>query len=283
MEPEAYDSLSGPFLAHLVLILSNYELGLPRAPIPRYDGPSDWQIDSILRTLETITNRMYTAEDTLAFIRASENWENNVDAKNRHGSGDIPHPSKSSAESSQGSLTSAPAIPPFNVTTSLKTSSSSDTPLVAPPGPFSNTAFETDKSAVDELRLVKAQVSDVVRVCNAVTRGDLSHKITVPVQGAFMVQVKDVVNGMVDKLGQFAKGVARVSQEFGTQCFWGGHTYMDDIQGTWADLTINLNVSFCLLPLSHPPLMLSPGCWIFLHIGNGGKYNEPDALDFRGR
>ena len=106
---------------------------------------------------------------------------------------------------------SASSLPPFNVTTSLETSSSSGTPLVVPPGSLSNTAFETDKSAVYELRLVKAQVSDVVRVCDAVAHGDLSHRITVPVQGSFMVQVRDVINRMVDKLVQFAKGVTRVS------------------------------------------------------------------------
>ena len=243
MESEACDSFSDPFLAHLILILSIYELGPPRSPIPRYDGPSTRQTDKILHALETISNRMYTAEDTL---KASENWENNLCAKNRHGSGDIPQPSNPSAESSQGSPSSTPPSPPFNVSTSIKTSSSSDTPLVVPPGPLSNTAFETDKSAVDELRLVKAQISDVVRVCNAVACGDLSHKVTVPVQGAFMIQVKDVINGMVDKLVQFAKEVTRVSesQEFGAQCTLGGHACMDGVQGTWADLTINLNVSF---------------------------------------
>ena len=89
-------------------------------------------------------------------------------------------------------------------------------------------------SAVEELRLLKAQVQDVARVCNAVARGDLSQKITVPVQGVVMVQLKDVINTMVmnlhscygiranllvkvDKLGQFAKEVTRVSQEVGTE------------------------------------------------------------------
>jgi len=52
-------------------------------------------------------------------------------------------------------------------------------------------------SAVEELRLLKAQVQDVARVCNAVARGDLSQKITVPVQGVVMVQLKDVINTMV--------------------------------------------------------------------------------------
>ena len=32
-----------------------------------------------------------------------------------------------------------------------------------------------------------------------------------------MVQLKDVINTMVDKLGQFAKEVTRVSQEVGTE------------------------------------------------------------------
>ena len=256
MEPEAYDFLSCLFLAHLVSSFPSTSSG--------FDGPSTWQADNILRALQTISNRMYTAEYTLAFIKASENWGNNVDAKSRHSSANIPHPSNPSAESSQGSLSSTPPFPPFDVKTSLKTSSSSGTPLVATPSPFSSTTFETDKSAVGELRLVKAQVSDVVRVCNAVSRGDLSHKITVPVQGAFMVQVKDVINGMVDKLVQFAKEVARISQEFSTQYIFGRHAYMGGVQGIWADLTINLNVSFCLLPLSYPSLMLSPNCLIFL-------------------
>jgi len=65
-------------------------------------------------------------------------------------------------------------------------------------------------SATEELKLLKAQVQDVARVCNAVARGDLSQKITVPVQGVVMVQLKDVINGMVDKLGQFAKEVSGV-------------------------------------------------------------------------
>jgi hypothetical protein len=94
-----------------------------------------------------------------------------------------------------------------------------------------------------------------------------------------MVQVKDVVNGMVDKLVQFAKVATRILQEFGAQCIFGGHACMDGVQGTWADLTINLNVSFCLLPLSYL-VKLSPNCLIFLYVENGGQYNESDALDF---
>jgi len=73
------------------------------------------------------------------------------------------------------------------------------------------------REQVQELQLLKDQVQDVARVCNAVARGDLSQKITVVVQGVVMVQLKDVINTMVDKLGQFAKEVTRVSQEVGTE------------------------------------------------------------------
>ncbi|KAH9058068.1 hypothetical protein EDB87DRAFT_1564499 [Lactarius vividus] len=92
-------------------------------------------------------------------------------------------------------------------------------------------------SAVEELRLLKAQVQDVARVCNAVARGDLSQKITVPVQGVVMVQLKDVINGMVDKLGQFAREVTRVSQEVGTEGKLGGQALVLDVEGTWRELT----------------------------------------------
>ena len=120
----------------------------------------------------------------------------------------------------------------------------SSSPLVVPMGPLAAAAFESGMSAVEELKLLKAQVQDVARVCNAVARGDLSQKITVPVQGVVMVQLKDVINTMVsaisrlasllaiseltktpfrwsslqvDKLGQFAKEVTRVSQEVGRE------------------------------------------------------------------
>jgi osomolarity two-component system sensor histidine kinase NIK1 len=64
-------------------------------------------------------------------------------------------------------------------------------------GPLAAATFESGMSAVEELKLLKAQVQDVARVCNAVARGDLSQKITVPVQGVVMVQLKDVINTMV--------------------------------------------------------------------------------------
>ncbi|KII84955.1 hypothetical protein PLICRDRAFT_116963 [Plicaturopsis crispa FD-325 SS-3] len=115
--------------------------------------------------------------------------------------------------------------------------SPSGSPLVVPPGPLAAAAFESGLSAVEELRLLKAQVQDVARVCNAVARGDLSQKITVPVQGVVMVQLKDVINTMVDNLGKFALEVTRVSQEVGTEGKLGGQALVLDVEGTWRELT----------------------------------------------
>ena len=338
MDGEAHSSSSDPFLAHLVVVLSIYELGPFPAPVPHYDGPSTWQTDSILRALKTMARRMYTAEDTLASIKASENWETGPDTKKRRSVGDTPPTTNPSANSSQADLSpssSSAFLPsssgstasgyssttvrsssgtpihhtssPFNlaslsaefeqdvdmsessfelepsqaahlpdralspmtisldglrsaidrpngslrtvngpsysapptshdlvscplcgraisdgisvgrISSAFKSSVSSGSPLVVPPGPLVNAAFESGMSAVEELRLLKTQVQDVARVCNAVARGDLSQKITVHVQGVVMVQLKDVINGMVDKLGQFAREVTRVSQEVGTE------------------------------------------------------------------
>jgi len=116
--------------------------------------------------------------------------------------------------------------------------SNDSSPMIVPSmGPLAHAAFESGMSAVEELKLLKAQVQDVARVCNAVARGDLSQKITVPVQGLVMVQLKNVINTMVDKLKLFAREVTRVSQEVGTDGKLGGQAHVVDVEGTWRQLT----------------------------------------------
>jgi hypothetical protein len=48
-----------------------------------FGAPFTWQTNNILCALKTMARRMYTAEDTLASIKASENWENGPDTKKR--------------------------------------------------------------------------------------------------------------------------------------------------------------------------------------------------------
>ncbi|KAK0548889.1 histidine kinase osmosensor [Tilletia horrida] len=95
---------------------------------------------------------------------------------------------------------------------------------------------ESGLSAQEELRLLKAQVQDIARVCKAVAFGDLSQHITVPVQGPVMVELKDIINQMVDRLSNFAAEVTRVSLEVGTEGKLGGQVEVEGVEGRWKEL-----------------------------------------------
>ena len=75
-----------------------------------------------------------------------------------------------------------------------------------------------------------------------VTKGDLTQKIEIEVEGE-MLTLKRTVNSMVDQLSAFASEVTRVALEVGTQGILGGQATVEGVQGTWADLTRNVNVS----------------------------------------
>ena len=107
-----------------------------------------------------------------------------------------------------------------------------------PPGPLVIPGPQTEMSALEELRLFKASVSDVARVCNAVVRGDLTQKITANVEGIVMNQLKDVINTMVDRLSQFSEEIIHVSFDFSSGCcngFPGGPRV--EPEGVWRELT----------------------------------------------
>lgn len=103
-------------------------------------------------------------------------------------------------------------------------------------GAFERYSDESGLSAQDELRLLKAQVQDIARVCKAVAFGDLSQHITVPVQGHVMVELKDIINQMVDRLSIFATEVTRVSLEVGTEGMLGGQVEVEGVEGRWREL-----------------------------------------------
>ncbi|KAF9448756.1 hypothetical protein P691DRAFT_625582, partial [Macrolepiota fuliginosa MF-IS2] len=52
-----------PFLRHLVLLLSVYELGTKSAPAPVWHGPRNWQTDAIIRAIVALGRRLWTAEE----------------------------------------------------------------------------------------------------------------------------------------------------------------------------------------------------------------------------
>ncbi|KAG8898167.1 hypothetical protein FRC01_011001, partial [Tulasnella sp. 417] len=56
-----------------------------------------------------------------------------------------------------------------------------------------------------------------------------------------MATLKDTVNSMVQQLNTFASEVTRVALEVGTMGVLGGQAQVEGVQGTWADLTNNVN------------------------------------------
>ncbi|MDF1504686.1 HAMP domain-containing protein [Roseisolibacter sp. H3M3-2] len=84
------------------------------------------------------------------------------------------------------------------------------------------------------------QLRDVSGVATAIARGDLSRKITADVRGEIL-QIKDVINTMVDQLNAFAGEVTRVAREVGTEGKLGGQAKVIGAAGVWRDLTDNVN------------------------------------------
>jgi CheY-like chemotaxis protein/signal transduction histidine kinase/HAMP domain-containing protein len=84
------------------------------------------------------------------------------------------------------------------------------------------------------------QVRNIALVTTAVANGDLSQKITVDVKGE-MLELKNTINSMVDRLSVFASEVTRVAREVGTEGLLGGQANVPGVAGTWKDLTDNVN------------------------------------------
>jgi CheY-like chemotaxis protein/HAMP domain-containing protein/signal transduction histidine kinase len=84
------------------------------------------------------------------------------------------------------------------------------------------------------------QVRNIALVTTAVASGDLSQKITVDAKGEVM-ELKNTVNNMVDKLRVFGNEVTRVAREVGTEGRLGGQANVPGVAGTWKDLTDSVN------------------------------------------
>src|SRR5438045_6053830 len=84
-----------------------------------------------------------------------------------------------------------------------------------------------------------AQVRDIAKVATAVAKGDLTQKITVDVKGEIL-DLKNVLNQMVDSLNIFADEVTRVAREVGTEGKLGGQALVTNVGGTWKELTDNV-------------------------------------------
>ncbi|KAF3015594.1 hypothetical protein G7054_g11050 [Neopestalotiopsis clavispora] len=84
------------------------------------------------------------------------------------------------------------------------------------------------------------QVREISKVTTAVAKGDLSTKISVEAKGEIL-QLKNTINSMVDRLSTFAFEVTKLAKEVGTDGTLGGQARVDDVEGKWKDLTENVN------------------------------------------
>src|SRR5882724_10878776 len=102
----------------------------------------------------------------------------------------------------------------------------------------------TWKDLTDNVNLLASnltvQLRDMSKVATAIASGDLTQKITVDVRGEIL-QIKNVINTMVDQLRSFAAEVTRVAREVGTEGKLGGQAAVPGVAGTWKDLTESVN------------------------------------------
>ncbi|MFT3693502.1 MAG: HAMP domain-containing protein [Kofleriaceae bacterium] len=84
------------------------------------------------------------------------------------------------------------------------------------------------------------QVRDISAVATAIARGDMTRKISVEVRGE-LLDLKNVINTMVDTLSAFADEVTRVAREVGVEGKLGGQAAVRGVSGTWKELTDNVN------------------------------------------
>ncbi|GAA6060110.1 hypothetical protein JCM10212_003518 [Sporobolomyces blumeae] len=100
------------------------------------------------------------------------------------------------------------------------------------------------KSLVDSVNQMCGNLTDQVRsiakATTAVARGDLSQKVTIEANGE-VLQLVVTINSMVDRLATFASEVTRVAHEVGTKGNLGVTAKVDNLDGTWQEITANVN------------------------------------------
>ena len=86
-----------------------------------------------------------------------------------------------------------------------------------------------------------SQVRDIAAVTKAVARGDLNQKIQANCKGEIL-DLKTTINSMVDQLRQFSSEVTRIAKAVGTDGVLGGQATVDNVEGTWKELTETVNL-----------------------------------------
>lgn len=132
------------------------------------------------------------------------------------------------------------------------------------------------------------QVREIANVTSAVAKGNLSKKISVPAKGEIL-DLKNTINTMVDRLGTFAFEVSKVAREVGTDGTLGGQAQVENVEGKWKDLTENVNTmaSNLTVQVSDPQAQGTGGHdhWVLSFANNdtGPEYIHCHPGDCQGR
>ena len=85
---------------------------------------------------------------------------------------------------------------------------------------------------------------EIGEIVTAVARGDLSKKVRMNSveMDPEITTFKRTINTMMDQLQVFSSEVSRVAREVGTEGILGGQAQIEGVDGTWKELTDNVNV-----------------------------------------
>ncbi|GAA2351427.1 hypothetical protein GCM10009854_31500 [Saccharopolyspora halophila] len=87
---------------------------------------------------------------------------------------------------------------------------------------------------------ISAQLREIADVARTVAAGDLNRQITVEAYGE-MGELKDTINGMVDRLSAFAGEISRVSREVAREGRLGSQAEVPGAEGVWRGLVDSVN------------------------------------------
>jgi CheY-like chemotaxis protein/signal transduction histidine kinase/HAMP domain-containing protein len=85
------------------------------------------------------------------------------------------------------------------------------------------------------------QVRGIVEVVTGVAQGDLTQTLELGARGE-IAALQDTVNNMVAMLNVFAEQVTTVAQSVGVDGVLGGQARIEGVEGSWRDLTDNVNL-----------------------------------------
>jgi len=104
------------------------------------------------------------------------------------------------------------------------------------------------KAIETELLLIRKESENIFdknlgKVLDAMSRGDLTQKIDSVVPGETHRErtIYNNLNTLMDQLNRFSEELSRVAREVGTEGILGGQAVVPDVDGTWKELTDNVN------------------------------------------